>query len=633
MAGCGTASPDLLATIQAKLPRCDPLLHLRRFDFLQNLLIASAADLTPARSAIATALAAVPGYFGRWLADLFGMGLDEAVRLRDLIHKHAPDFPLVVQNWHRYLDEAVSSITASKNGKAVLTAFSLVVDQTLQLDQPLVNKLLDEVRKAGISEADVLSRALNNRNAAGGELDREAVDVADVLALIVRVMQGASPKPVVRNRELQDRLADWFKDAPRSLGGAAANKAAVLGEMGFPVWVHCPYNNQEQARAAPTPLERLVYSKSNGTWDRHQMCSNHDENVPHRSSYIFVVAPQAHTNGPVVTLQRQEFRPCRADRLILQLPYPRLAGADWDSVEIRGATSGSVPTTLSRAAHFAGLGPGDWPWFPLFQSTKLDGTTIRVCLRSSDEMAKLNDNIRTVLLGGFQALVGKEDWKQELRKALTAQLAALKAPKCYELYGVTKPTDLDILKELFNNSGVYLVSMNREDLMAATRQRGSHYLAWEGGFGREDTYCRYLRAKKFKEEFECPALYVHDLELDLLLVSDAKEPALLERYRQAMLSAKVVVPAMLLLRAGLLADVRWDLRLSDVSLLNLVDFADRYAAGDKQIFRELLENGFHHNVGGVSPVIAPAVYVEFPEGVSLTGAGDMCFAVLAAMLA
>jgi hypothetical protein len=67
-------------------------------------------------------------------------------------------------------------------------------------------------------------------------------------------------------------------------------------------------------------------------------------------------------------------------------------------------------------------------------------------------------------------------------------------------------------------------------------------------------------------------------------------------------------------------------------------FADNYArwmSGSRhvpydRVFNELVERGYHA-ADGLSVVVAPALHLSMPPEVSFSGAGDMCFAVRAAL--
>ena len=102
-----------------------------------------------------------------------------------------------------------------------------------------------------------------------------------------------------------------------------------------------------------------------------------------------------------------------------------------------------------------------------------------------------------------------------------------------------------------------------------------------------------------------------------------------------MLLAKAALPAVLFARAR--AAHSWDLLFSTESLATLLAFAKDYSAmfppaQRSVVEKDLLTQGYcYPGADNVSVVVTPTLYVDFPQAVSLSGAGDKCFAVHGAM--
>jgi len=204
---------------------------------------------------------------------------------------------------------------------------------------------------------------------------------------------------------------------------------------------------------------------------------------------------------------------------------------------------------------------------------------------------------------------------------------------------------LNELKALFARAGIRDLGINREELVQITSQHGSPYFAWPKPSVPDRAFVVYKRGERLFVGLGLHTLYIHDLEMDILLRKNLPEEteqqtrSALEKHRQAMLLAKAAVPAALLRRAGV--NVAWDFVLSGPSLLTVLSFADEYAnmiaatisgVARDDVFTTILENGYYYNPqkDGISVVVAPAIQVDFPEAVGLAGAGDMSFAVHAA---
>ena len=306
---------------------------------------------------------------------------------------------------------------------------------------------------------------------------------------------------------------------------------------------------------------------------------------------------------------------------------------------------------------FKGFSDRDWPWFPVFQHqphVDADGV-LTINLTDADEVRDVAGDVSLALLGGIQALgktVLTESITKLLRQALISQLQALASQGAtlhFELSGVTSGKDLEKLQTLFKESGIRHISINREELVQITSEPGSPYFVWPKPYAPENAMGIYLRAQRFLIEFDVETCYVHDVEMDILVLRNtdgADASASLQRHRQAMLLAKAAVPEALIRRSARPSDTPkgdWPLILSSTSFTALLGFARDYAeylAGklNEEVNKPFVENailqkGFFQPPASskeVAVVVAPGIYVELGPDVSMTGAGDMCFAVHAA---
>lgn len=529
-------------------------------------------------------------------------------------------------------------------------------------------------------------RAQVGLNANGGKLDDQVCDATDILAHVIVLMDRGGLKPAVTDSDLQKFIVDFFdagSAAEKSYGGAAGNEADILRALGLPVLLYVPYHDQRQADLAPQCAKRLAFGTKGLVRPYPSAGEGGKDEEACRFSFVFQLTPQLDDDGkpvgPVFEVGDDPCKPKRADRVILRFPQPRTANpARWDKLKLTWKGEGkpeweSADANVKydgRGAYWyvevdrsaltdkdgkALFGDNDLPYLPIFQHTpRISRETLVVELASRAEMEQVAEDVQVALLGGIQAIAKEklltEEITELLRHVLPAQLSALGSKGAslhFELSGVDSEKVVGELKRLLERSGVKNLSLNREELAQITSEFGSDYFVFPRSSVPDSPMSVLCRAVELLKRLNMDTVYVHDLELDVLFCRNSSEVEIGDReiveqvenrlahHRQAMLLAKAAVPAHLLRRARI--DAPWDLVLSTESLVALAGFACDYAAyveptdqtEQSRIVQELLCKGFHYpGVDGFSVVVAPGV--EFPAAVSLSGAGDMGFAVRAA---
>jgi hypothetical protein len=387
--------------------------------------------------------------------------------------------------------------------------------------------------------------------------------------------------------------------------------------------------------------------------------------------------------GPVLRVDSEEIRPKVPDRVILRVPNPH-SDAPWPWKTLRviwkandaqvhsTELTASDPTTVRWEADasnwvaeilrdavtatpsnpgletekvFKDFKDGDLPFLPVFQHPSCvtaDGV-LTIELATSKDVASVATNAEIVLLGGLQALgqtLFTNSLTDFLRVVLVNQLKTLSehgASMHFELSGISSSRVLDQLRDIFLDARIKNVSINREELVQITSEHDSRYFAWPKPNAPESPFGVFMRARHFLQEFAVDTCYIHDQEMDILVARN--DPGIsLKQHRQAMLLAKAAVPEGLLRRSE--KAQKWPLTLSAPSLCALLAFAREYAefmAAHAKVSRravedEILKRGYYRPTDPheVAVVVAPGIYVEFGEGINMTGAGDMCFAVHAA---
>jgi len=330
----------------------DPELILRRYQFLELLRRVRNIGLGAVEKTLSDSVTDdLPGFFGDYLVKLFGRSFRYSSYLRNLIRSYVKRFPPLVDDWHRFLDQAVTACESCvKNAeKHNLIAFNVVVDSTITLIQMNLDTLVGEVAMESGETSDSVRlkaqmRAANGTNGNGGKLEYEAVDVIDVLALVILAMQGVGPKPVVKNSALQAWLIGYFQNpkhgnAELTFGGAAGNETHILRNLGFLVLLQTPYHDKVQAAIAPRCAMRLVFTHG-GPPKPFPSINDGDSGVPRKYSFVFQVTPERDPNGVLVG-PKLEIRPGetilprKAERVIFQFPNPKLAGTRWECLEVR----------------------------------------------------------------------------------------------------------------------------------------------------------------------------------------------------------------------------------------------------------------------------------------------------------
>jgi len=595
-------------------------------------------------------------------------------------------YPLLAQmivQQDRHLIEAVSrQWPVDADGKSVLVGFSTVVDESITLTETQLVKLIHRVTEdeTGMTEEEVKNiadrRAIPGRNRDGGDLDNEVCDAIDILALVLRLMRTEGLKPAIKNPQLQGWVIDFFRVAEmvsRTMGGAAGNEAFILRLLGHDVIMHMPFHHKDQASIAPAGAKRLVFRADEVAFDD---IGQGDPSDPCRWSFILQLTPEVkdgHIVGPTFKVNGSVVRPYGADRCILRIPNPRTEHAGtWETLRViwPGPSDQNWPATTPAGKHeikwdvgenywyveldrenLQELLPNDWPYLPVFAcAPSLSDDKKRLDIRLAEEtrMRDVAATVRTALFGGIQAL-GKtflsEPLTVLLRAAIVAQLNALSSEGValhLELSGVDSEQTLDELSRILHLSGLRNLSLNREELTRITSTLGSKYFTSDRPSAPEHPFSVYLRAEGLLNSLDVDTLYVHDLQLDILLVRrksiDPSDPSShLERHRDAMFLANAAVPLALFLRAK--EPLSWRLVLSTESLVALSRFATRYAelltavddgANANDVVSSVLQHGFYDDGHReVIAIAAPSVYVDLPSTVSLNGAGDMKYAVRA----
>jgi hypothetical protein len=407
--------------------------------------------------------------------------------------------------------------------------------------------------------------------------------------------------------------------------------------------MHIPYHHKKQAVLAPEGARRLIFDVEKGAV--YEPLETGRSRDPRRLSFVIQIPSDVQYQFP----NGMTIRPRQPDRVILRIQNPRMdEPLPWERLRVVWGTRD--PVVLQRSDEDSELKqflPNDWPYLPVFQRVvKIEDGTLTIELASPDEIGAIAPAIELALLGGIQPL-GKEKFYGSralcdlLREALVAQLTVLHANRVemyLELSGVSSSKDLSGLKKVLADSGLKHVSLNREELVQITSAFGDYFVAPKPPV--PDTPIGiYWRAVKLREALGVDTVYVHDLELDILVrVDGTLDSGELERHRQAMILAKAAVPADLLRRANSTTD--WDLVLSTESLGALLRFASDYATlvepsnKDRQaaVREALMTRGFYGGPAGlgVSVVVAPGVWINIDGRVNLSGAGDRNLAVHAA---
>lgn len=540
-----------------------------------------------------------------------------------------------------------------------------------------------------LSEADWRAVVTENKNK--DKLDEGIWDGVDILALIIVLMNREGLKPAVLSVELQQWIIDYFGTrAAKTLGGAAGNETYILHEigqeLGLSALVHMPYNHQQQAQTVPPGIKRLVFDKTEPTQPFRMLQEDSSLDDPRRFSFVLQLTPTRNEDEgiyqPFLRVGDKIIQPKLSDRVIFRIANPRTDKAiKWRKLRVVWDARGDEPVNpltvgdpstllwndqtgqwileIAREAQidgeavFKGFLDHDWPYLPLFQhppTVDTDGT-LHIELASAKQLEMVADKVQVVLLGAIQMLgqtVFTPALTKLLRLALTTQLQAFRAKSVslhLELSSVASKDVLVELAALCREAGIEHISTNREELIQMTSEFGSTVLVSPRPIVPESSFNYYWRAQHLLKTLELCTYYIHDLELDILIrrnFSD-EDPTVAEQvlsqHRQAMLFAKAAVPAVLNRRAG--ATEGQYLTLSPQSLATLLAFANEYAlyveatlkdVEKETVLRQVLTKGYYYHPDlDVSVVVAPTVYVEFDQKVGMAGAGDMCFAVQAAM--
>lgn len=666
----------------------DEDLWKKRAALAANFFLFSYLDLDRVREEIHKAVrrGIEGGVFGAFVESMLMSSFWWKNELSSVIPEKMAETDAVLNNWHRFLDQAV---TYTPDSRYVFCGFSTIEDITINLSQDVLNALAEAIpvwedKPAAEVWFEAKQRAARNENQRGGKLDDAVYDGIDVLATLINLMQRAGLKPTIADPLLEDfvrsfmesktprgvmpgsdrpgarnELNDIFDkhyqkrrgtNEPRtSFGGAAGNQAELLRLMGFEVLISMPYHHHpNQSSVAPDCAKRIVFGQDPPILPVKTGC----DGDPRRLSFVFNLVP---TEGewPALRMCGDEIKVSRkqADRVIFRRPAPFTDPVrDWAKLRIRYR---SAQVEIDRYTHGRNLRPGDWPLFFLFQRSIAveDNGTLVIDLATPEDVALVASQIRCALLGGVDQMastVYTPECTQLLRVALIDQLKALSSAGVNLRYEIPRPLSgavLDNLKKIFKDGGLKSVSVNREELSQMTSEYGSSYYTWVPPAPLERQLGIYERAIHLATQLGVSSVFVHDPGLDIFVVQNSTDrPSKgqvdvdereLVGHRQAMLCAKAAVPEMFYRRAN--EESTWSLVLAKQSFYELLLFARNYsekmAAREPEarrkerraeIEKSIRENGYWRTEkkDDFSVVVSPGIVLELPPTVGMAGAGD-----------
>ncbi len=617
-------------------------------------------------------------------------GLAHVRRLAEHLNALPPrQLTRVFRTADAHLREAISWAEDAKPTARVLLAFSLVEDQSLTLypdpaggpaAQLELEALVEAATQGSTAQLDeALQRAIGGRNLKAADLNAALEDELDVLAAVLSLRNFDGQKPLAQGRA-QEFLIEHFGKrggaVDATYGGGAGNEATVHSAFRLPLAVHAPYNHPAQALLAGTlcagtapksDLKWLRFGNSGPNWDG-DLASTSELDHPRRQSFVLQITPNAEAQRPSLLIGATDWTWDRADRVIPRVPHPRSASPhDCNKLQVRWFNGSKWETTT---VPWGGVDEQDWPQLPVFQDTpspsaQRESRTLRVELASAQDMRPVAKRYPLVLLGGVQSLAKKSLYKSSrppalgvqdpqrltelLRRAFIAQVNALVeggATVRVEISGVETASELAELARVLKAAGIREIGLNREELVLMTSLADTEFFWGTRPVGPESPLSIYQRAVKLLDAFKADVLYVHDIELDVLVrrkpkdESDSDTRNALSVQRRAMQLAKAAVPAMILGRAGADWDT-WQAVPSSESLMALIAFAREYAElaainlGLKNDVAGEVLTEFAHTMprsdqdDHISVVVAPAVWVNLGQA-NLAGGGDMSFAVWAA---
>jgi len=279
-------------------------------------------------------------------------------------------------------------------------------------------------------------------------------------------------------------------------------------------------------------------------------------------------------------------------------------------------------------------------------------------------MRKIADRVNYFMLGGIPLLnnelhslptvvMGKNSEpsvRTIIKHALIRQLNVLATHRVmthWEIGGVSSPALLDDLVEIVKGR-IQSAALNQDELATITTGdafRHTRYYCPRDSHSTKEILHRCDCAEHLAREMGLDELYVHGIDVDLIVRRGAT-PGALRQEIAAALFAKGAVLLTLLMRSVddwreylLRADIPPLLKSeSFVDLLDLAwELADRRHRGTgtddrkRQTFRDIAKSGYFHRSGQdkYSVMVVPVMWPKLEIAFSIVGAGDISSSVVA----
>ena len=527
----------------------------------------------------------------------------------------------------------------------VLCAFSSAVDATYVLDsEASLQRLLEHAAKfsrAGRQDLHGTEDLLNESFQAYGDKREEASWVATVPGAVAEIMYAykhpeGSLKPTLREdaREWIRKLCLDFGKSEAGIstsgGGASLNIADALGGIGVPTDVYWPYHPELLARqrlhctgADDSGLQRAEFD-TRWKWRRKRF-SNPAVDHPVRLSVILSFSPESPPIGSQILPDAVE--PKGSGRLIFQFP-------DYMSAEYFSTPEGA---------------PEKWPKRNCFCRVEKRGKEVRLFSARNTGMKEVKKQAyHRVILSGFQRDeasardLGRQCGGLRVHHEISATFDRPEVVKSY----------CEILNTVLSRAAARSAGINEEELAAFTSWQSTDIFSAAQAEVKDSLLQRLFRAIRVREYFKLDWLYVHGNDIDIAVVNRDILPRdkgrqFLEQIRDAMLIAKVTVFAALHVRSGIeTPEERFGPSCSPKGFLALFQFAAafarQYAPADKrtdvqkQNIKDLQSQILMHGIVDSRPdapiiVTVPVYWPDPAEGCAMTGAGDICSGVTAAL--
>ena len=563
------------------------------------------------------------------------------------VRREAGALARTVSSWNLLLHSLFEPAAWKKarRNKRVLSGFSAAVDASFTLDREQWNVLLKHAAAfADCAPGSLLSDAFKLYKQ--GPADKEQKKLSEITELVAAILYayehpGANLKPtLVEDSRAEQWARKFFLDMEGCLvisgGGAAVNIADALGGLAVLTDVFWPCHAK---LLADTPLRcvggagtvRRRWFDDKWRWKESSFSTAggggdftaHEH--PLRLSLILPFSPKspqiqdeqngftAKPDGPGrLILQFSNFRP--AEFFKNEMPLPR---GGWESRPVFGR----------------------WRW------KHGEGENPQVIEDAcAKEMADLHAaKYCRVILSGFQ-------WGSEANwKTLGQQCAGLRVHHEISSTFENRAAVLhycDALRTVFGTARrcsaktVFTAGMNDGELAAFTSWYGTDvFAAQQPTLGKDSFLQSFFRAMKVRETFELDWLYVHGNDIDIVVADPKKKEPFASGLRDAMFRAKAVVFAALHVRSGI-ADVppHFGLWCAPKGILALCQFAREFARQfggteeeGKELFGKLVSDGLACKKGVPIVAAVPVYWPEPDDQCSMTGAGDICSGVMAAL--